>query len=116
MAETPKPADPTQIETLPKADSPVTDAGAGDEAAKASTPPAAADPQPSKKAESVEEKLVNAFVKATGFKAEDVLDQSAIRRTVVTKDGGKYRLHKGGEFRRISGPLSPAEKKALAEA
>lgn len=58
-----------------------------------------------------ESELIKTFAKLTGYKEDDVYGLSTERRTVVTKNGGKYLIKKSGKsFRTISGPAAPSEK------
>lgn len=49
------------------------------------------------------------FLKASGYKAEDILDQNDRRRVFVTTNGGKYQITKSGRIRRLAGPTFPKE-------
>lgn len=53
-------------------------------------------------------RVSKALLKATGFKAEDVLAYNAATKTVVTTGGSKYRLDANGESaHHLSGPIAP---------
>lgn len=57
-----------------------------------------------------EDALVKNFLKLTGYKETDINGVNADRRTVVTKNGGKYLIKKSGKsFRTAAGPAAPSE-------
>lgn len=53
------------------------------------------------------ESLLDRFLKASGYKANDVDGQNDRTRTFVTTNGGKYQLLRSGKVRRLQGPFHP---------
>jgi len=49
------------------------------------------------------------FLKLTGYKSADILDQNDRRRVFVTTNGGKYQITKTDKIRRLAGPAYPKE-------
>ena len=53
--------------------------------------------------------LTGAFLRLSGYTKEDIFAYSAERRTVVTKNGGKYLVSKTGrQLKVLAGPMPPA--------
>lgn len=62
------------------------------------------------------QKLVDEFLKRSGYKERDVLSANAERRTVVTANGGKYNVSRDGGIFVMSGPPTPKGHTYIAEA
>lgn len=57
-----------------------------------------------------EKKLASEFVKASGYKLNDIAALNVDRRTVVTKNGGKYAVSNKGRVRHLLGPQTPKDE------
>jgi hypothetical protein len=64
---------------------------------------------------SVEDRLVQAFVRLSGYKPGDVHNLNTKSKVVVTKNGGKYQIGSDPlSIRRIHGPMYPKAMKVEA--
>lgn len=53
--------------------------------------------------------VVSSFLKVSGYERSDIAAFNAARRTVVTKNGGKYVVSKSGrQIKHLAGPLPPS--------
>lgn len=53
--------------------------------------------------------VVTSFIKLSGYEKADIAAYNTGRRTVVTKNGGKYVVSKSGkQLKHLAGPLPPS--------